>query len=67
MADAPADYLAAMLKMIVGIEVDITRLEGKRKLGQNREPRVLEGAVNALQERGNTGLSAAMAATRNED
>lgn len=67
MGDAPADYLEAMLKMIVGIEVEITRLEGKRKLGQNREPRDLDGAVKALQERGDTALSAAMAATRNLD
>ncbi|MBL0422597.1 FMN-binding negative transcriptional regulator [Ramlibacter sp. AW1] len=67
MGDAPADYLDAMLKMIVGIEVDITRLEGKRKLGQNREPRDLDGAVDALQERGDTALSVAMAATRNQD
>lgn len=67
MGDAPADYLDAMLKMIVGIEVDITRFEGKRKLGQNREPRDVDGAVDALRERGNAALSAAMAAARNQD
>ena len=39
MADAPRDYLDQMLKMIVGFEVDISHLEGKRKLGQNRESR----------------------------
>ena len=37
MADAPRDYLDQMLKMVVGLEIDVTRLEGKRKLGQNRE------------------------------
>jgi len=42
-------------------------VEGKRKLGQNREPRDLDGAVDALQERGDTALSVAMAATRNQD
>jgi transcriptional regulator len=62
MGDAPADYLDAMLKMIVGIEVEITRLEGKRKLGQNREARDVEGAVSALRERGDAALSGAMAA-----
>jgi transcriptional regulator len=61
MGDAPADYLDQMLKMIVGIEVEITRLEGKRKLGQNREARDVQGAVSALQDRGQTALAAAMA------
>lgn len=61
MGDAPADYLDQMLKMIVGIEVEITRLEGKRKLGQNRDARDLEGAVRALRDRGQTELASAMA------
>lgn len=60
MGDAPADYLDQMLKMVVGIEVAISRLETKRKLGQNRAPSDLEGAVRALQARGNTALAAAM-------
>ena len=60
MADAPRDYLDQMLKMIAGIEVEVTRLEGKRKLGQNRELRDRDGAIAALQECGNLALSAAM-------
>ena len=36
MTDAPETYVAAMLRGIVGVEVRITRLEGKRKLSQNR-------------------------------
>ena len=35
-ADAPADYLDTMLRAIVGIEIEVTRLEGKFKLSQNR-------------------------------
>ena len=62
MGDAPADYLDQMLKMIVGIEVEISRLEGKRKLGQNRDSRDLEGAIRSLRERGQGGLASAMAA-----
>jgi transcriptional regulator len=50
-----------MLKAIVGIEVEIVRLEGKRKLGQNRAVRDLEGAVGALRDRGQTELASAMA------
>jgi hypothetical protein len=34
MGDAPADYLAEQLRHIVGLEIRITRLEGKRKLNQ---------------------------------
>ncbi len=61
MGDAPADYLDQMVRMIVGIEVEISRLEGKRKLGQNREPRDVAGAVDALQQRGQQALATAMA------
>ena len=35
-SDAPVDYIDSMLKAIVGFRLPITRLEGKRKLSQNR-------------------------------
>ncbi|MGI4858622.1 MAG: FMN-binding negative transcriptional regulator, partial [Janthinobacterium lividum] len=35
-SDAPAPYIAANLRNIVGIRMPITRLEGKRKMSQNR-------------------------------
>ncbi|MGK5076926.1 FMN-binding negative transcriptional regulator [Janthinobacterium sp. HLX7-2] len=35
-ADAPADYIGKLLKAIVGIEIPLTRITGKWKLGQNR-------------------------------
>lgn len=35
-SDAPADYIGKLLKAIVGIEIPLTRLTGKWKLGQNR-------------------------------
>lgn len=34
--DAPADYIASMLRAIVGIELEIERVEAKFKLSQNR-------------------------------
>lgn len=34
--DAPADFIDRQLNAIVGIEIEITRLDGKRKLSQNR-------------------------------
>ncbi|MEG8040786.1 FMN-binding negative transcriptional regulator [Sphingomonas sp. LR60] len=35
-ADAPADFIQAQLKGIVGVEIAIDRLEGKWKVSQNR-------------------------------
>jgi transcriptional regulator len=35
-SDAPADFIQAQLRGIVGIRMPITRLEGKRKMSQNR-------------------------------
>jgi transcriptional regulator len=35
-ADAPADFIAAQLRGIVGVRIPVTRFEGKRKMSQNR-------------------------------
>jgi len=35
-SDAPTDYIASQLKGIVGVVMRISRLEGKRKLSQNK-------------------------------
>ena len=48
-ADAPADYLDAMLRAIVGIEIEVTRLEGKFKLSQNRSAQDRAGIVSGLE------------------
>ena len=37
-ADAPPDYIATLLKAIVGIEIPLDSLRGKWKLSQNRPP-----------------------------
>ena len=62
MSDAPADYIDELLKMIVGIEIEITRLEGKLKLGQNREVRDARGAGEALKASGERVIGDAMLA-----
>jgi len=64
MSDAPADYLAANLAQIVGIEVEVTRLEGKRKLSQNRDARDFDSVLRALEASGQADLAAAMRRTR---
>ena len=62
MSDAPKDYIENLLNMIVGVEIDITRLEGKSKLGQDEVIRDVRGAGNALIERGKYEVGAAMLA-----
>ncbi|WP_434706790.1 FMN-binding negative transcriptional regulator [Pseudomonas sp. D4-18] len=46
--DTPAEYVEAMLKAIVGFSLPIQRLEGKRKLSQNRSPEDIAGVRNGL-------------------
>ncbi len=48
-ADAPADYLDALLEAIVGIEIVVTKLEGKLKLSQNRSAEDRAGVVLGLE------------------
>ena len=60
MGDAPADHVDALLKAVVGIEIPITRLVGKLKLGQNRETRDRIGAAEALKAAGHEALGQAM-------
>lgn len=62
MADAPADYIETLLQAIVGIEIEITRLEGKRKLSQNKDERDIRGAGEALMARGRDAVGQAMLA-----
>lgn len=49
-----------MLKAIVGIEIQITRLQGKAKLGQNKEYRDVLGVANALTATGQHEIGDAM-------
>jgi transcriptional regulator len=54
-SDAPADYIASLIKGIVGLEMRITRLEGKWKLGQNRSESDRLGVVDGLDVLGSSG------------
>lgn len=47
--DAPADYLAQMLAAIVGIEIPVTRWQGKWKLSQNRHAADRAGVADGLE------------------
>jgi transcriptional regulator len=46
--DAPADFIKAQLKGIVGLRMQITRLDGKRKMSQNRNGADRAGVIDGL-------------------
>lgn len=48
--DLPADYMKGMLRGIVGVEIEIARLEGKLKLSQNRNAADRKAVIAALNE-----------------
>lgn len=60
MSDGPKEYIDQMLKAIVGMEIEITRLVGKFKLSQNKEVRDILSAGNALKAKGKDELGEAM-------
>jgi transcriptional regulator len=47
-SDAPAPFVAAQLKGIIGIEIEITRIEGKWKVSQNRSEADRLGVAEGL-------------------
>lgn len=60
MGDSAPEFINGLLQVIVGIEVEIKRLVGKYKLGQNREERDRLGAANGLAALGHGDLAQAM-------
>jgi transcriptional regulator len=64
-SDAPASYIDAQLKGIIGISLRIDRLEGKWKISQNRSAADQASVAAALHEAGNDA-SVAMAETMDD-
>jgi transcriptional regulator len=62
--DAPRDFAESQLKAIVGIELKITRVEAKLKLGQNRSAADIDGVTAGLRARGDDALADATARAR---
>jgi transcriptional regulator len=62
--DAPPDYVAQMVRGIVGIEIVIEELLGKRKLSQNRSAEDGAGVVAGLDGSGTRGATTVAAAMR---
>ncbi len=49
-SDAPNDYIETMLRAIVGIEVELSSLQGKWKVTQNRNQADRQGVVYGLEQ-----------------
>lgn len=60
MADAPREYIEAMVQAVVGIEIEITELVGKFKLSQNKAEADRQGVADSLQARGQVEMAESM-------
>jgi len=66
MTDSSPEYISQMLAAIVGIEIELTRLEGKFKLSQNKDAGDIEGAAQGLQAQGKLELAEQMRTAKPE-
>jgi transcriptional regulator len=57
--DAPEPFVAAQIRGIVGIEIEIARIEGKWKVSQNRVGEDRAGVVAGLRAEGGSALAMA--------
>jgi transcriptional regulator len=62
--DAPRAFIEGQLRAIVGIELEITRIEAKAKLSQNRPAADIDGVIAGLRERGDTASADAVERAR---
>ncbi len=58
--DAPRPFIEGQLRAIVGVELEITRIEAKAKLSQNRPAADVEGVIAGLRERGDKEMADAV-------
>lgn len=59
--DAPSDFIDAQLKAIVGLEIEITEIQGKWKMSQNRPPEDIKGVVKGLSDSGDAHVNLTLA------
>jgi transcriptional regulator len=62
--DAPERFIAGNLRAIVGVELQITRIEAKAKFSQNRSAADIDGVVQGLRVRGDEDSALAMEQAR---
>jgi transcriptional regulator len=59
-SDAPESFVEALLRAIVGFELEITQLDGKYKLTQNRDAADREGVRTAFEAEGREDMARLM-------
>lgn len=64
LSDAPHDFTEALIEHIVGIEIRLTRLQGKWKVSQNQSTENRNGVIKGLQAVGKLDMSALVAASQ---
>jgi transcriptional regulator len=62
--DAPRSFIEGQLRAIVGVELEITRIEAKAKLSQNRPAADIAGVIVGLRERDDTEMADAVERAR---
>ncbi len=62
--DAPDDFIAAQMRAIVGVEIAITRIEGKWKVSQNRNAADRQGVAQGLAGEQGDAVMAGLVARR---
>jgi transcriptional regulator len=65
MGDSSKDFIDTMLKAIVGLEIEVTRLVGKSKLSQNKDVHDIRNAGDTLKAQGEHVIGDAMLACAN--
>ena len=63
--DAPAAYVDGQIRGIIGIEIAISRIEGKWKVSQNRPATDRPGIVAGLREGGAADMAGLVEASAN--
>lgn len=60
-SDAPEPFVAAQVRALVGVEIPITRIEGKWKMSQNRPEADRHGVVAGFRSEGEPALAGLVA------
>jgi transcriptional regulator len=64
--DAPERFVAGQLRAIVGLELEITRIEAKAKLSQNRPEADVAGVITGLEATGEEQVAGDVAEANRE-
>lgn len=64
--DAPERFISGQLRAIVGVELIISRIEGKAKLSQNRTDADISGVIAGLQAVGQSEIAGEVERARRE-